>query len=181
MTHQITGVGLAAVSGAALDVPGSTAVVLLGASWLGSMLPDADLAGAKVYRRTRVERRVLLARGFGSLARLPLRLLILLPHRGMTHSLFGCALATVLAGVLVALAAPAFAVAAGAGVAIGYAAHIAADACTPSGVAVWAPVSRRRLWLLPTPARIPTGSLREYAVAALLAALTLLALVQLTG
>ena len=34
------------------------AVVLVGAAWLGSMLPDADLAGAHVYRRTRLERRV---------------------------------------------------------------------------------------------------------------------------
>jgi inner membrane protein len=181
MTHQITGVGLAVVSGAALDVPVSAAVVLVGASWLGSMLPDADLAGARVYRRTRVERRVLLARGVGSLARLPLRLLVVLPHRGVTHSLFAGALAAVLAGILVSLAEPSVAVTAGAGMAIGYLAHIAADACTPSGVAVWAPVSRRRHHLLPAPARIPTGSLREYGLAALLATLLLTATVVLTG
>ena len=55
-------------------------------------------------------------------------------------------------------------------VAIGYLAHIAADACTPGGVPVFAPLSRRRHWLLPRPARIPTGSLRELAVAAALLA-----------
>ena len=181
MTHQIAGVGLAAVSSAALDVPASAAAVLVGAAWLGSMLPDADLAGAHLYRRTRIERRVLLARVLGALARLPLRLLIVLPHRGITHSLFACALAAVLSGFLASLAAPAVAVFAGAGMAIGYLTHIAADACTPSGVAVWAPLSRRRHHLLPRPARIPTGSLREYGFVALLTTLLLTATLVLAG
>jgi membrane-bound metal-dependent hydrolase YbcI (DUF457 family) len=172
---------LAAVAGAALDVPGSTAVVLVGAAWVGSLLPDADMAGARVYRRTRIERRVLLARGLGALARLPLRILVLLPHRGITHSLFACALAAFLAALGVSLVAPAVAVAAGVGVAIGYTAHIAADACTPSGVPAWAPLSRKRRWLLPAPARVRTGSLREYALTAVLTALLVAATVLLAG
>jgi hypothetical protein len=56
------------------------------------------------------------------------------------------------------------------GVAIGYVAHVAADACTPAGVALWAPLSRRHLWLLPPGARIRTESWREVAVAAAAAA-----------
>ena len=95
MTHQIAGVGAAAVAGAALDVPTTTAVVLVSAAWLGSLLPDADMAGSRVYRRTRVERRNLLARAVGALVRLPLRLLVLLPHRGFTHSLAACALGNI--------------------------------------------------------------------------------------
>jgi inner membrane protein len=181
MTHQIIGVGLAAASGAALNAPVATAAVLVGASWVGSLLPDADLAGARVHRRTRVERRVLLARAVGAVARLPLRLLTMLPHRGVTHSVLACAVASLVAGFLVSLVAPSSASTAAAGVALGYLGHIAADACTPSGVPLWAPLTRRRQWLLPAPARIPTGSLREYAVAAVLAALSVLALVQLGG
>jgi membrane-bound metal-dependent hydrolase YbcI (DUF457 family) len=168
MTHQIAGVGLAAVAGAALDVPTTTAVVLVSAAWLGSLLPDADMAGSRVYRRTRVERRHLLARAVGALVRLPLRLLVLLPHRGFTHSLAACALAAVAVTALVGLVAPTVATAAGIGLAIGYGAHIAADGCTPSGVPLLAPVSKQRHWLLPKPARIPTGSLREYAAAAVM-------------
>jgi membrane-bound metal-dependent hydrolase YbcI (DUF457 family) len=169
-THQIAGVGLAAVSAAALDVPTTEAVVLVGAACVGSLLPDADRAGSKVYRRTRLERRVWPVRLLGAAARLPLRALILLGHRGLTHSGFACAAAAVLGWAVVSLLAPGVAVAAGAGLALGYGAHVAADACTPGGVALWAPLSRRRRWLLPKPARIPTGSLREIAVATLLLA-----------
>src|SRR4051812_39814716 len=181
MTHQITGVGLAALSAAAIHPSRSATVVLLGAAWVGSLLPDADLAGARVYRRTRIERRLVVARVLGRLARVPLRLLMLFPHRGVTHSVLACALAALVAGVLVSLLAPSLAVTAAAGVAVGYGAHIAADACTPSGVALWAPLSRRRRWLLPAPARIPTGSLREYVLAVLLASVLLGATVLVAG
>ncbi|WP_053227722.1 metal-dependent hydrolase [Solirubrobacter soli] len=169
-THQIAGVGLAVVCGVALDVSTASAVVLGGAACVGSALPDADRAGSKVYRRTRLERRVWPLGLVGAVARVPLRLLILLGHRGLTHSLLACAAFGLACWALVSLVAPGLAVAAGAGLALGYGAHIAADACTPSGIALWAPLSGRRRWLLPRSARIPTGSLRELAVAALLLA-----------
>ena len=172
MTHQLSGVGLAAVAAAALDAPAPTAAVLVAAAWLGSLLPDADKAGSHVYQRTRLERRHLSARAVGAVARLPLRLLVMLPHRGITHSLFACAVAAAVAGGLVSLLAPTLAAAAAAGAGIGYAAHVAGDACTPGGVALWAPLSRRRRWLLPAFARIPTGSLRETAAAALFTVLS---------
>src|SRR3954469_1204067 len=175
MTHQISGVGAAALTAAALDVPVATTAVLIATAWLGSMLPDVDKAGSHIHRRTGPERRPLPVRAAGSLVRLPLRLLTLLPHRGITHSVFACVLAGALAGLLTSIVAPALAVTAGAGCALGYAAHVAGDACTPSGVPLWAPLSRRRHWLLPRPARIPTGSLREIAAATLLTALFVVA------
>jgi membrane-bound metal-dependent hydrolase YbcI (DUF457 family) len=145
------------------------------------MLPDADRAGARLYRRTRLERRHRLPRAVGALARLPLRVLALLPHRGPTHSLVGCALPAALTALLVSLVAPALAVVAAAGVAVGAVAHVAGDACTPGGVPLHWPLSRRRRWLLPAPVRIPTGSLREYALAVLLTAACIAALMALRG
>ena len=56
---------------------------------------------------------------------------------------------------------------------------VAADACTPSGVALFAPLSRRRHWLLPSPVRIPTGSARELVVAVMIAAAAVAATVAL--
>src|SRR3954470_7281530 len=88
MSHQITGVGLAAVSAAALDASAAAAAVVVGSAWLGALLPDADRAGARLYRRTPLGRRRPLLRPLALLGRPPLRVLILLPHRGPTHSLF---------------------------------------------------------------------------------------------
>jgi inner membrane protein len=181
MSHQITGVGLAAVSAAALDASAPRTAVLVGAAWLGSLLPDADRAGARLYRRRPLERRVLLLRPIGTLARLPLRLLVLLPHRGPTHSVFGCAVAATLVAGLTALAAPQFARVVAAGLTIGYVAHIAGDACTPGGVRLWSPLSRRRHWLLPEPIRVPTGSAREYAFTASLTVALIAATIALAG
>jgi inner membrane protein len=179
MTHQITGVGVAAVAAAAVDAPAATTAALVGAAWLGSLLPDADRAGARLYRRTRLERRHLPVRALGALARLPLRVLVALPHRGPTHSLFGCVVAAAITGLLASRVAPGVAAAAAAGIAVGSLAHVAGDACTPAGVPLHWPLSSRRRWLLPGPARIPTGSLREYVAAALLTATVVCALVLL--
>ena len=99
-------------------------------------------------------------RVLGWFARIPLRLLMLLGHRGITHSLVACA--------VVAFAASLLSREFAAGLAIGYLAHVAADACTPGGVPLLAPLTRRRWWLLPRRIRIPTGSWRELAVATVL-------------
>ncbi|WP_308214330.1 metal-dependent hydrolase [Solirubrobacter ginsenosidimutans] len=165
ITHQIAGVGVAAVSATALAVPAATTATLLAAAWIGSLLPDADRAGSRVYRRTRVERRVPLARLAGWLLRLPLRPLVLLRHRGITHSLVACAAVALATWALVGLADADLGVAAGAGMAIGYGAHVLADACTPAGVPLWAPLSSKPTWMLPAWARIKTGSAREFVVA----------------
>jgi membrane-bound metal-dependent hydrolase YbcI (DUF457 family) len=180
-THQIAGVGLAVVTAAALDAPASSAVALVAGAWLGSLLPDADRAGSRIHRRRRLERRVLPVRVLGWIARVPLRLLTVLEHRGITHSLAACAAAAIASGLLASLVVPAVAVEVGAGVAIGYLAHVAADACTPSGAPLFAPLSRRRRRLLPRHARIPTGSAREFVLAALMAITAVVATVLLTG
>ena len=160
MTHQIAGVGLAAVGAAALDVGRSGAVVLVGAAWLGSMLPDADLAGANVYRRTRLERRVVPARLAGSLARLPLRLLTVLGHRGVTRSLFACAVAALLCGAAVSLFAPGVAVAAGAGLRSAMARTWSPMVHAVGHRAVGAALAQAPLAAAPGRAD-PTGSLRD--------------------
>ena len=67
------------------------------------------------------------------------------------------------------------------GLTIGYLAHIARDACTPGGVPILAPLSRRRRWLVPKTARVPTGSLREYALTTLLTVVLVAATFALAG
>jgi inner membrane protein len=122
-----------------------------------------------------------LPRAVGGLARLPLRLFVVLPHRGPTHSLLGCVIAAGLTALVASHLAPSVAVAGAAGIAVGSLAHILGDACTPGGVPLTWPLSRRRHWLLPAPARIPTGSVRECALAALLTAALSAALILLSG
>src|SRR3954471_17243075 len=134
MSHQITGVGLAAVTAAALDASTPAAAIVVGAAWLGALLPDADRAGARLYRRTPIERRLPLLRPLGLLARLPLRVLIVLPHRGPTHSLFGCAVAATVAAALTSFVAPGVVPPVPVGLTIGSLAHVAGDARTPGGV-----------------------------------------------
>ncbi|MDA0182898.1 metal-dependent hydrolase [Solirubrobacter phytolaccae] len=180
-THQIAGVGLAVVAAAALEASTADAAVLVAGAWLGSLLPDADRAGSRIYRTRRFERRAWPLRILGWFARLPLRALILLGHRGLTHSLLAVAAGAAAAFALASLLVPSVASAAAAGVGIGYLAHVAADACTPSGVPLLAPLSRHRHHLLPRSARIPTGSLRELAVAAVLTAGAVAATLLLTG
>src|SRR3954467_5509631 len=181
MSHLIAGVGLAAVSAAALDASAPAAAIVVGSAWLGALLPDADRAGARLYRRAPTERRPPLLRPLGLLARLPLRVLIVLPHRGPTHSLFGCAIAAAVAAALMSVVALKLVPLVAVGVAIGYLAHIAGDACTPGAVPLWAAVSRRRRWLLPRSARVPTGSVREYALTALLSVALTAAMIALAG
>ena len=113
------GVGLALVTAQAVDAGTAETVGLAAAAWVGSTLPDADLA---LHMR----------------------------HRGITHSAVACLAVTWLSmatGIL--------------GLAIGYVAHVVADAFTPAGVSALAPFSRRPVHLLPKRVRIRTGSVRE--------------------
>lgn len=131
----------------------------------GSWLPDADRLGTRVHRRSRLERRSLLAAAVGLVARLPLVTFALVArHRGVSHSLVACALVGAAAALGLALPPPAPALAGG--LALGYAAHVLTDACTPAGVALLAPFARRRVWLVPARARLRTGSAREGLLAA---------------
>jgi len=175
------GVGLAAVSAAALDASVPAAAIVVGSAWLRALLPDADRAGARLYQRTPVERRLPLLRPFGALIRLPLRVLVVLPHRGPTHSLFGCAVAAAVAAAIASLFASALAPVVAARAWRSATAHTSRATRAPGAVRLWAPVSRRRRWPLPRPARVPTGSVREYALTALLTVALTAATVALAG
>jgi inner membrane protein len=177
-THELVGVAAAVAASRALELePLETAAAAAGAIW-GSWLPDADRLGARVHRRGWVARRHLAVAALGAVLRLPLVVFALLArHRGLSHTLAACGLLAAVAGLLAAVLGGVGAAAA-AGCALGYCAHVLADACTPSGVPLWWPVSRRRVWLVPRPLRIRTGSLRE-ALLALAAATVAVALVVL--
>ena len=93
-------------------------------------------------------------------------------HRGLLHSALGLGLF----GLLVALPLsfwwdwpPSLALG------LGYASHLAADACTRTGIPLFYP-NRRRLFLLPPLLRFVTGSPAEEALLPLLALPVLLLL-----
>jgi membrane-bound metal-dependent hydrolase YbcI (DUF457 family) len=166
-THELVGVSLALAAATVVEADPLETVGLAAASVCGSRLPDMDQLGARVHRRSRLERRSLLVGATGAALRLSLlAFAALVPHRGVTHSAVACPAAAGFAALVAAPAGAAAALVVGAGVGIGYAAHLAADACTPGGVRLWAPLSGRRVWLLPVRARIPTGSLGEAGLAA---------------
>lgn len=108
-------------------------------------------------------------------SRLPDRLEGLLPHRTVTHwGVTAVALTTAIGVGLGATAGLVVALVVAGGFAIGYGMHLVADMCTPHGLAVAMPFSRRKCWLLPRALRIRTGSTSEgffaFLVAAALAA-----------
>jgi membrane-bound metal-dependent hydrolase YbcI (DUF457 family) len=176
-THELIGVSLALTAGQALHAGPLETAGLSVAAVAGARLPDVDQLGARVHTPSRLERRSLIIGAVGAALRLPLVAFAgVVSHRALTHSAVACAAAAALAALVASPAGPAAALLVGGGVAIGYGAHVAADACTPGGVRLWAPISRQRVWLLPPGARIPTSGLREALVAgaAALGALALL-------
>jgi membrane-bound metal-dependent hydrolase YbcI (DUF457 family) len=165
VTHELVGVSLAVAASRVLKAGPVETVAVAAAAFHGSWLPDADQLGARVHRRSRLERRSLVAGVLGALARLPLVAFALISrHRGITHSLAACLLLAGLAAAATA-ALGSFAAAVAGGLALGYVGHVAADACTPSGVELWRPFSSRAVWLVPAVARVRTGSAREILVA----------------
>jgi len=171
VTHELVGVTLAIAAGHVAGASGSELAGLAAGAFVGSLLPDVDHPRARVHRRTRLERRSPLVRLLVAPVRLALRAVGALgPHRGITHSAAACAAVAVLLALAASAAGAAAATLAAAGAGIGYTAHVLADACTPGGVLLWAPLSRRPAWVLPRGARIRTGSLRELAFVALVAA-----------
>jgi membrane-bound metal-dependent hydrolase YbcI (DUF457 family) len=165
-THELVGTTLAVAAGQALEAGPLETAGLAAAALIASRLPDVDVLGARIHRRSRLERRNLLARAGGTLLRLPLVVFAaFVSHRSVTHSAVACAVVPGLAALVVYPAGVGAAFVMGGGLAIGYAAHVAADGCTPGGIRLWAPFSRRRVWLLPPRARIRTGGIGDTAVA----------------
>jgi membrane-bound metal-dependent hydrolase YbcI (DUF457 family) len=178
VTHEL--IGVSAAIGAAKTAglgPAATSAAAV-AAFYGSWLPDVDQLGSRVHRRSRLEGRSLVVGAVGALLRLPLVALgALASHRAATHSAIACV--AVAGGVALALAPLGLAVApivAGA-MGLGYAAHVLADACTPAGVRLWWPLSRGRVWLLPSGCRIATGSLGELLIAVCVLALVVVLVV----
>lgn len=139
---------------------------LMACAAFGALLPDLD-ATSSTIRSLSVARiqpfvplSVLLSRALG--------------HRGATHSLLGLFVAAVLLlpvaffwGWLFWLA-----------LLLGYGSHLAADACTKSGIPLMHP-RRKRYHLLPLPYRLTTGSFAEETLTPLIALLVFILLLAL--
>jgi membrane-bound metal-dependent hydrolase YbcI (DUF457 family) len=170
-THELIGVSVALAAGQALHGGAFESAALAAVAVGGARLPDVDQLGARIHSPSWLERRSLIVGGIGAAMRLPLVAFAgVVSHRALTHSAAACAAAAALAALIASLGGPDAALLVGGGVAIGYGTHVASDACTPGGVNLWAPLSGQRVWLLPPRARIPTGSLREAALAGVAAA-----------
>ena len=125
---------------------------------LGALLPDLDAAQSQI--------KYLSLAGVTPFVPLSRLLNRTLGHRGLLHSALGWGIATLLllplaifAGISVPLA-----------LSLGYASHLATDACTKSGIPFWYP-KRKRYHLLPRPLRLTTGSAAEEAIFVLFAVL----------
>lgn len=160
-THVLGGVAslwlLEALPGGAGGQYAGGAGALAMAAALGSLLPDLDAADSKAKR--------LSVGGVAPFALPALALHRMLGHRRLLHSALGLALF----GLLVCLP---LAVWWGAGLSLalglGYASHLALDACTKAGIPLWHPNSRR-CFLLPLALRVTTGSPDEEIALCLLA------------
>jgi len=134
---------------------------------LGALLPDLDTASSKLAS---------LSLGGGRpLAPLALALHRALGHRGLLHSPAGW-LGFGLLCLPLALWAPWPAPLA---LFMGYGSHLAADACTRSGIPAWPSRKDRRWHLLPPRLRLTTGSWAEDALTPLLALPVLVLLLRL--
>lgn len=177
-THEAVGAAVTLAVCAAADRGAFATAAAVCASVLGSRLPDVDQGGARIHRRTRVERCNLMVAFAGAILRLPMRTFAALAqHRGATHWLLsGAAVTVLLAGVARALAAP-LTLPVAIGVGCGYCAHLLADACTPHGAPLLGPLRTRRVHLLPARMRVVTGGVGDLLVLiAATAALSLLVL-----
>ena len=147
-THIIAGVMAGYIVGATAGLPLLESGALGAVGGVAAMLPDIDHPHSAIRRKTGV---------LGTLAAFWMK------HRGITHSIAALA---VVWGVMLFIGQPLI----GAAVVGGYASHLLLDGCTPAGVPLFWPASRR-VHLLPSVVRIRTGSFAEQGVALLLIAL----------
>lgn len=169
-THALVGVGslwlLQPVPHGIGAGDGVSNVGLLAAvAVFGALLPDLDASQSRIKHLSPgwgiepfVLPSLLLHRAFG--------------HRGLLHSGLGLALFTVLFALPLAFW---WGWQPSAALALGYASHLAADACTRTGIPLLHP-RRLRFFLLPPSLRLVTGSPAEDAMLPLLAAPILLLL-----
>ena len=127
---------------------------------LGALLPDLDASQSQT--------KYLSIAGITPFMPLASLLNRRLGHRGLLHSALGWDIASFLLLPLSLLAGCAVPLA----LSLGYASHLATDACTKSGIPFLYP-KRKRYHLLPRPLRLTTGSMAEdvvFAVSAVLVA-----------
>lgn len=127
---------------------------------LGALLPDLDAVDSKIKR--------LEVMGLTPFTPLALMMNQTLGHRGALHSLLGLGVASLFFMLLTFWWSWSIPVA----LAAGYASHLAADACTKSGIPFLFP-RRRRYHLLPRRWRITTGSAAEDVLFIIIALLVL--------
>lgn len=138
-----------------------TLPLMIAASAFGSLLPDLDASESKIKHLSIAKIKpfylpaVAVHRRFG--------------HRGFSHSLAALFLLALLSSPLIALMGWQVWLA----FVLGYAAHLAADACTRTGVPLMYP-NKRRYHLPPSTLRFTTGSQAEEALLPLLALLVFL-------
>ncbi len=162
-THALIGVGSLWLLDAVphgLDAGDTGGIGLLAvAAALGALLPDLDAREARIKH---------LSPGWGiePFALPSLLLHRAFGHRGLLHSALGLTLFAVL---FVLPTAFWWGWQTSAALALGYASHLAADACTRTGIPFLYP-RRRRFFLLPAGLRLVTGSSAEDALLPLLAA-----------
>jgi membrane-bound metal-dependent hydrolase YbcI (DUF457 family) len=140
-SHLVIGTASAVTAAAVTGATTATAAVVVAGAMATAKLPDVDLT-------------------------------LHIRHRGPTHTIIACILlaAATVVGLSIPADTAAYAWPAMAGVVIGYGMHLVADTCTPHGLAVFAPFSRRCVHLLPRALWIRTGSAAETVIVTMLAA-----------
>jgi inner membrane protein len=128
----------------------------------GALLPDLDASQSKIQ--------TLMVGGIQPFRPIGRVVHSTLGHRGPMHSLFGLGAMAVVSFILGLRVGYLPAVA----LWLGYASHLAADACTRSGIPLFG--GTRRIHLLPKPLRFVTGSAAEDILMPFLAAAVLLLL-----
>ena len=148
-THAMIGVAsLGAFSLISGYFSSETFALLAVAAAFGALLPDLDAAESQIKH--------LQVMGLKPLTPLSRIIHRALGHRGLLHSLLGVCLASLVVmplGVWWDWSLPIT-------VSLGYASHLAADACTKSGIPILFP-RRRRYYLVPRTWRLTTGSPAE--------------------
>lgn len=138
-THMLIGVAAFSSFSTHADIEPGAFIAGLALAALGSVLPDIDHPQSFISRR------------------LPLPLWLVIPHRGITHSLLAVLIWIPLSMVHWSLGI----------IGLGYVLHIAADLVTKNGTSLYAPFSRVRVGLLPRWLAIRTGGLSEGIIAAI--------------
>lgn len=148
-THLVGGIAVLAIT---LPLRNHLDTVpLLASALLGSLLPDLDAPESRLKHLT---------------LGLPFKPFLIpseiihqsLGHRNLLHSLWGIALAAILAGLPLGIWRG---VSATAGLTLGYASHLLLDAMTRSGIPLLYPHRRARFHVLPERLRVTTGAIEE--------------------